>query len=200
MRSALPTVLVILVLAASACSQSPPPQVAVQPQVDSAALAEQARRDSIARAEEEARAREAAERRAAQRRADSLAALERRSENLKVVLGEMIHFDFDKSTIRPGDARVLDEKTPILLANPHVRIQIAGNCDERGSDEYNLALGNRRAIAAKRYLVEHGIEESRIETVSYGEERPLDPGHNEVAWAKNRNDRFEILTPNVVLR
>ncbi len=81
-----------------------------------------------------------------------------------------------------------------------MRIQTAGNCDERGSDEYNLALGNRRAMAAKHYLVEHGIDASRVETVSYGEERPIDPGHTEEAWAKNRNDQFEILTANVVLR
>jgi peptidoglycan-associated lipoprotein len=200
MRSVLPTVLVASALAASACSQAPPPQVAVQPQVDSSVLAEQARQDSIARAEAEERARQAAERRAAQRRADSLAALQRRSEDLKAVLGETIHFAFDKSNIRPGGARVLDEKIPILLSNSRVRIQIAGNCDERGSDEYNLALGNRRAMAARRYLVEHGIDASRIETVSYGEERPLDPGHNEAAWATNRNAQFEILTAKVVLR
>ena len=94
----------------------------------------------------------------------------------------------------------MDEKLPILTANSQVRFQIAGNCDERGSDEYNLALGNRRATTAKQYLVAHGIDASRIETVSYGEERPLDPAHNEEAWAKNRNDQFEILTANVVLR
>ena len=102
--------------------------------------------------------------------------------------------------IRPGDAVVLDQKLPILRTNTQVRIEIAGNCDERGSDEYNLALGNRGAIAAKQYLVAYGIDPSRIETVSYGEERPLDSGHDEAAWAKNRNDQFEILTANVVLR
>jgi peptidoglycan-associated lipoprotein len=190
---------VALALIASACHQSSPPQVAVTPQVDSNAL-ERARQDSIARAQEEARAREAAERRAAQRRADSLAALERRSNDLKAMLASMIHFDFDKAAIRSGDAQMLDEKLPILMANSRVRFQIAGNCDERGSDEYNLALGNRRAIEAKRYLVAHGIDASRIETASNGRERPVDPGHNEEAWAKNRNDQFEILTANVVLR
>jgi peptidoglycan-associated lipoprotein len=112
----------------------------------------------------------------------------------------MVHFDFDRSTIRAGDAVVLDDKIPVLKANPTLRIQVAGNCDERGSDEYNLALGNRRAITAKQYLVNHGIDASRIETASYGKERPLDPGHNESAWAKNRNDEFELLTANVVLR
>lgn len=198
MRTTLLIVPVIVALATGGCRTAPPPQVAVQPQVDSSALAERARQDSIARAE--ARAREAAERRAAQRRADSLADLQRRSEDLKTLLASMIHFDFDKSTILPGDARVLDEKIAVLLANPEVRIQIAGNCDERGSDEYNLALSNRRAMAAKQYLVAHGIDASRVETVSYGEERPIAPGHNEAAWAQNRNDQFEILTPNVVLQ
>jgi peptidoglycan-associated lipoprotein len=81
----------------------------------------------------------------------------------------------------------------ILAANPAVRIQIAGNCDDRGSDEYNLALGNRRAVAAKQYLVGKGIDGGRIETVSYGEERPLAQGQSEAAWAQNRNDQF-ILT------
>jgi len=199
MRTTPLIVSMVLAFVANACHHAAAPQVAVQPQVDSAAL-ERARQDSIARAEAEARAREAAARRAAQRRADSLAALERRSDDLKGMLAAMIHFDFDKSTIRSGDAAALDQKIPILRANSQVRIQIAGNCDERGSDEYNLALGNRRAMAARQYLAAHGIDASRIETVSYGEERPLDPGHTEEAWAKNRNDQFDLLTANVVLR
>ena len=95
---------------------------------------------------------------------------------------------------------MLDRKVPVLKANSDLRIQIAGKCDERGSDEYNLALGNRRALSAKQYLVNHGIEGGRITTISYGKERPLDPGHNEEAWAKNRNDQFDIVTANVVLR
>ena len=111
----------------------------------------------------------------------------------------MIHFDFDKSEIRPGDARVLDEKIPVLLANRSVRIRVVGNCDERGSDEYNLALGNRRAIAAKQYLAQRGIDPNRIETVSNGEKHPVDPGHTEEAWAKNRNDQFNTLSSNVAV-
>ena len=175
-------------------------QVAPQPNADSIALAERARRDSIARAEAEQRARAEAERLAEQRRADSLAALKRSSEEVKTILATMIHFDFDKSDIRPGDAQVLDQKVPLLRANPSVRIQIAGNCDERGSDEYNLALGNRRAMSARAYLVNHGIDAGRIETMSNGKERPIDPGHNEEAWAMNRNDQFTVLNPEVVLR
>jgi peptidoglycan-associated lipoprotein len=159
-----------------------------------------ARQDSIARAEEEARARAAAERAAEQRRADSLATLRRQSADVNTELASLIHFDFDKALLRPGDERVLDEKIPILQANTQVRIRVAGNCDERGSDEYNLALGNRRAISAKQYLVAHGIDASRIEVVSYGKERPIEPGHNAEAWAMNRNDQFDNLTTNVVLR
>jgi peptidoglycan-associated lipoprotein len=199
MRPKLFAVPVAFACMAGACHQAPPPQVAVQPQVDSTAL-ERARQDSIARAEEEARARAAAERRAQQRRADSLAALQRKSAAFNAELATMVHFDFDRAVIRPGDAGVLDEKIPILEANAQVRIRVVGNCDERGSDEYNLALGNRRAIAAKQYLTSHGIAASRIEIASYGKERPVDPGHTAEAWAKNRNDQFENLTTNVVLR
>lgn len=199
MRLMLLAVPVALACVAGACHHNSPPQVAVLPQVDTAALA-QARQDSIARAEEEARARAAAERAAEQRRVDSLAALQRKSAEVNGELANLIHFDFDRAILRPGDRRVLDEKIPILQANAQVRIRIAGNCDERGSDEYNLALGNRRAIVARQYLIAHGIDASRVEVVSYGKERPIEAGHNEEAWAMNRNDQFENLTTNVVLR
>lgn len=135
---------------------------------------------------------------AARRRADSLAALDRENAALRDTLANLIHFAFDKAWLSAGDRATLDNKSAILAANPALRIEIAGNCDERGSDEYNLALGNRRAIAAKTYLVEHGVPASRIQTISNGKERPLDPGHTERAWAMNRNDQFAILTPNVV--
>lgn len=197
MRTTLLTVAAGVAFAAAACHHGAAPETTLAPSVDSSALAERARQDSLARAAAEAR--EAA-RLAAQRRADSLAALGRASEEAKAALASLIHFDFDKSAIRPGDAEVLDQKLPILRANPAVRIRIAGNCDERGSDEYNLALGNRRAIQAKQYLVNHGVDASRIETVSYGKERPLDPNHTEAAWAKNRNDEFEVVTTGIVLR
>ena len=186
---------------ALACHHAAPvAETTPQPNADSIALAERARQDSIARAEAERRAREEAERLAERRRADSLADLRRSAEEAMATLTTMIHFDFDKSDIRPGDAQVLDQKVPLLRANPSVRVQIAGNCDERGSDEYNLALGNRRAVSAKTYLVSHGIDASRIETVSYGEERPIDPRHDEEGWAVNRNDQFTVLNPDVVRR
>jgi len=137
---------------------------------------------------------------ARQRTADSLAALGRSGEAVRALLGAMIHFDFDKSTIRSGDAQELDQKAGILRANPTATIRISGHCDERGSDEYNLALGNRRATTAKQYLVSHGIDAGRIETTSYGKERPMDSGHGEDAWSKNRRDEFDIVSGGDALR
>jgi peptidoglycan-associated lipoprotein len=103
-----------------------------------------------------------------------------------------IHFDFDKYNIRPEDAEILKENAALLKKYPKVKIQIEGHCDERGTTEYNLALGERRANSGKRYLVSLGISPDRISTISYGKERPLDPGHNEEAWAKNRRDHTII--------
>ena len=105
-----------------------------------------------------------------------------------------IYFDFDKSDIRTDAAATLDRKIPWLQANPGMRIRIEGNADERGSDEYNLALGQRRAAAAKRYLVERGIDASRFDLVSYGEERPVCTEHDESCWQRNRRDDFVIVT------
>ena len=105
-----------------------------------------------------------------------------------------IYFDFDKSDIRTDAAATLDRKIPWLTANPGMRIRIEGNADERGSDEYNLALGQRRAAAAKRYLVERGIDTSRFDLVSYGEERPVCTEQDETCWQRNRRDDFVIVT------
>jgi peptidoglycan-associated lipoprotein len=104
-----------------------------------------------------------------------------------------IHFDFDRYDIRPGDAEVLKENGSLLEKFPNVKIQIEGHCDERGTEEYNLALGERRANSARNYFVTLGISPDRISTISYGEERPLDPGHNEDAWSKNRRAHFVVL-------
>jgi peptidoglycan-associated lipoprotein len=104
----------------------------------------------------------------------------------------MINFDYDQALVRPADQATLDRKAAILIANPGVKIRISGHADERGSDEYNLALGNRRAAAAKRYLENKGVDASRIEVISYGEERPLNPGSDETAYAQNRRDEFEV--------
>ena len=187
---------------AGACGKKAPESIAPQANADSAAAAERARADSAAAAQAEAdrRAREEAERVARQREADSLAALGRTTEEVRSMVAAMIHFDYDKSNIRPDDAGTLDQKIAILQANSDLRIRIGGHCDERGSDEYNLALGNRRAQAAKQYLVSHGIDASRIETQSWGEERPLVDGHDETAWSQNRRDEFEIIGGGDALR
>ena len=97
-----------------------------------------------------------------------------------------IRFDFDKYDIRPGDVALLKENAALLMKYHSVKIQIEGHCDERGTVEYNLALGERRANSTKNYLVSIGISPERISTISYGKEKPSDPGHNEEAWTKNR--------------
>jgi len=104
-----------------------------------------------------------------------------------------VHFDFDKYEIRLREAEILKENSALLMKYPLMKFQIEGHCDERGTGEYNLALGERRANNAKKYLVSLGIEPSRISTISYGEERPFDQGHNEEAWTKNRRGHFVIL-------
>jgi len=196
----------VAVLAVACGGKKPPEQPAPAPGPSAEEQAqERARQDSIdaanrARAEQERKAKEAAERdaairAAAERDAAMRAAAEREAAlhaSLMQDLGTMIHFDFDKSKIKPEDEPNLNRKVAILAANGGVHIRIDGHCDERGSAEYNLALGNRRAASAKRYLVKHGISADRIETVSYGEEHPLDPGHNRKAWALNRRDEFEV--------
>ncbi len=189
------------VIAAASCGGNPPPPTPT-PNADSAAAAERARQDSAtaAQAERDRQAREEADRVARQRAADSIAALARASEEVRNALAAMIHFDLDKANIRSNDMGILDQKVAILQANPNLRIRIGGHCDERGSDEYNLALGNRRAQAAKQYLVSHGVDASRIETQSWGEERPLVNGHDESAWSQNRRDEFEVISGGDNLR
>ena len=103
-----------------------------------------------------------------------------------------IYFDYDRSDITDDSRAKLDAKVPVLTQNTAVRIRIAGHTDSRGSDEYNLALGQRRAAAAKRYLTDRGIDGSRIEIVSFGEERPTCTDESEGCWSRNRRDEFEI--------
>jgi peptidoglycan-associated lipoprotein len=105
-----------------------------------------------------------------------------------------IHFDFDKYDISREDEAILRENAAWLKKNPKMKIQIEGHCDERGTAEYNLALGERRANMTKKYLLSLGISSDRISTISYGEERPLDPGHNEEAWGKNRRAHTVVLS------
>ena len=103
-----------------------------------------------------------------------------------------INFDFDSSIIRPDAREILKVNADFLLKNRISSIVIEGHCDERGTAEYNMALGQKRAQETKTYLINLGIKESIIRTISYGEERPLDPGNNEEAWAKNRRAHFDV--------
>ena len=105
-------------------------------------------------------------------------------------LAQMVHFAFNSSNLTAESRQVLTRKAEIMRQYSGINLVVEGNCDERGTAEYNLALGERRAQAAATYLVNLGIPSSRISTVSYGKERPLDPGHGESAWAKNRRDEF----------
>ena len=109
-----------------------------------------------------------------------------------MVMQEDVFFEFDKSMLTPMAQDNLMRKAEWLRANSDANVTIEGHCDERGTPEYNLALGDRRAESTKAYLVDLGINASRLSTVSYGEERPLDPASNQEAWAKNRRGHFVI--------
>lgn len=106
---------------------------------------------------------------------------------------KMIHFDFDRYFIRDDAKLVLEENANWLNKLKSVKILIEGHCDERGTEEYNLALGEKRAKSTLDYLVSLGISQERIEIISYGKSQPLDLGHNEIAWQKNRRSQFMII-------
>lgn len=103
---------------------------------------------------------------------------------------EKIYFDFDSFVLTAPSRSTLSKNAEVLLKNNSLKVRIEGNCDERGSDEYNLALGEKRAKAAMQYLVTIGVPAERLSILSYGKEKPADPGHDEAAWAKNRRDDF----------
>ena len=157
-------------------------------------LAALARADSLERAAREQARADSVRAEVQRAAADSATAAAREglSAGDSAVLADPVHFDYDKADLMAGDLAKLDRKVAVFQAHPRLEVRIAGNCDERGSDEYNLALGERRAAAAKRYLAAHGVPADRIDVVSYGKERPLDPGHDEEAWARNRRDDFVV--------
>jgi peptidoglycan-associated lipoprotein len=180
-----------------------------EPSVKKAEETAVAEREKAAKLEAEKAAKEARERELARiREEEAKRAKEKEFEKSLVakkepgIAGEVfdskllknIHFDFDKYDIRPRDAEILKQNAALLMKNPSVKIQIEGHCDERGTIEYNLALGERRANAAKKYLGSLGLPSDQMSTISYGKERPEDPGHNEEAWAKNRRDHFVVLS------
>lgn len=105
-------------------------------------------------------------------------------------LAQMIHFAFDSSNLTAESRQILTRKAEIMRQYPQIKLVVEGNCDQRGTAEYNLALGERRAQASAQYLAKLGIGSDRLSTVSYGKERPLDPGTSQAAYAKNRRDEF----------
>jgi peptidoglycan-associated lipoprotein len=184
-----------------ACNRAPPP-VAATPQPTAAELALQRRaQDSVdavrrATADSVERARVAAL--AARARADSIEqarlATVRQNATLREELGVMVHFDVARAELQADDRAALDRKVAILKGNPDVRVRITGACDDRGSDAYNQALGDRRAAAVMRYLVAQGVDAARLEAVSVGETSPIDVGSGEIAWAQNRRAEFLIVS------
>ncbi|MEJ7810839.1 MAG: peptidoglycan-associated lipoprotein Pal [Gemmatimonadaceae bacterium] len=151
---------------------------AARARTDSLARVDQARRDSLARV---------------QAAADSVSRMaSMRTEAMRSAVMSPIYFDYDSDALSEDARSKLDAKLPFLSADQAMRLRIAGHADERGSDEYNLALGQRRAAAAKRYLAQRGIADARIEIISYGEERPAEQGADESVWRQNRRAEFEI--------
>ncbi len=108
-------------------------------------------------------------------------------EDLTLYAGDRIYFDTDQSVVTGEAVSVLDRQVQWLQQNPRINVWVAGNCDERGTEEYNLALGQRRANADRDYMASRGIEARRIETISYGKSRPVDASSTQEAWARNRN-------------
>ncbi len=163
-------------------------QVTMETQEMAADESQQSAEDEAARREaEEARLREQRAREARQRQeASSMSEAARKA----AFEDEEIHFDFDKYVLTPQAMMVLDDKAAYLREHPEVRVLVEGHCDDRGSNEYNLALGDRRANSAKNYLVKSGVAESRITTISYGEEQPLCMQQNESCWYRNRRGHF----------
>jgi peptidoglycan-associated lipoprotein len=179
-----------LTVAACHKAPAPAPAPAAAPAPDNSAAdararAAAARTDSIARAD--AARRDAAARDEAARRAREAADAAARS-----TLGAVIYFDLDQDALQPEAEQTLDAKVGVLKSQAALRIRIDGNADDRGSDEYNLALGQRRSAIAKRYLEARGIDASRIEVVSFGKERPACNDAAESCWHQNRRDGFSI--------
>lgn len=198
-RLTIPVMMAALALGSvAACGGNPEPQGPTPEEIA------QARADSIAAAQRAEQERLEAARRAEQQRLEAerraRESAVRETEAARSILEEMIHFEYDRSAIRPDAEQRLMRKVAVLRANPTARIRIAGHADERGSVEYNLALGQRRAEASKDFLVGFGIDASRIETVSFGEDRPLVRASNEQAWAQNRRAEFTVIAGGDALR
>jgi peptidoglycan-associated lipoprotein len=172
-----------------AALKSPPPAPEQRPQASDAA------REAKERAEAERIAREEAER--AAREAEEKARVEAEATAREARTFENIYFDYDRYNIRDDQKPTLARHVERLKANPDFKVTIEGHCDERGTIEYNMALGQKRADSAKKFLVKTGIDAKQLTTISYGKERPVDPGHDETAWARNRRAEFKVTEPSL---
>jgi peptidoglycan-associated lipoprotein len=117
------------------------------------------------------------------------------TENRDLFAANTVYFDFDRSTIKASERSKVEAVSKHLLANPTHGVKIEGHCDERGTEGYNLSLGERRALAIREYLVNLGVPADKVTTISFGEARPAETGHDESAWRKNRRGEFILLTP-----
>jgi len=170
----------------AACGSEPEPDIAPVPQSPTAEELERMRQDSIRRAQEAEEARRRAEMEAAERERQRAAEAARRA------LTETVYFDYDEATIRSDTESSLRAKLDILRDNPGVQLRMEGHADERGTSEYNIALGNERAEAVIQFLTGFGLDGGRFASVSYGEEQPVAQGSTEAAWAQNRRVEFVI--------
>jgi peptidoglycan-associated lipoprotein len=157
-------------------------------EAEKAQMEEEAKQKAL----EEQRLREEREEHLRQERLKAEAEERAKSAAREAFVNENIYFDFDSAALDASAEGILREKAQWMIDNPGVSVIIEGHCDERGTNEYNLALGDRRAGAVKAYLINLGIDASRLTSISYGEERPVDRDHTEEAWAKNRRVHFMI--------
>ncbi len=122
-------------------------------------------------------------------------AFEKWPADTEALKAQTIYFEYDKSAIKASEQSKLDQVAEYYKAHPEVALKVEGNCDERGTEEYNRSLGERRALAAREYLARLGVDPNRIVTISYGKDRPVDAEHSPTAFSKNRRDDFVVLTP-----
>lgn len=191
MKARVAAVLALMVIPAAGCVRKTPPaepsggppQQTARPPVDNSA-AERARQDSIAAAE-------LARRQAEEREARA------RSARAQEVLTTVVYFELDSDQLSAETQERLRTKAAIMRANPSIQLRVEGHADERGSTEYNIALGQRRAESVRTFLTGYGITANRLTTISYGKERPAMEGSNETAWARNRRAEFQLTSGEI---
>jgi len=176
--------LVPVIFSFAACTKS---KISSQPSTTTS-TEEEARK----RAEEEARQKALREENLKEESLSQQQTRERMETERSMFENEDIYFEFDSIRLAPGAQEILTQKAAWLRKNPNAKVTIEGHCDDRGTNEYNLALGEGRAQSARAFLVDLGVKESKLISISYGEERPIDRGQNEESWARNRRAHFVI--------